>query len=420
MSRCGDSAGRGMRRGPAYPRIRILSPARDAGPFNSLHRGQAMPVLARYLTTLILFSSMGAAAAPAPIPPPPRLEARSWILMDAQSGRVITSRNADARMEPASLTKLMTAYAVFHALRDGKLRLDTAVPISERAWRAEGSRTFVDVGALVPVEVLLQGMIVQSGNDASIALAEAVAGTEESFAGLMNQYAERLGMKDAHFENSTGLPGANHLVSARDMALLARAIIAEFPEYYRWYSQKEFSWNNITQPNRNGLLYRDPSVDGMKTGHTEAAGYCLVSSAERDGMRMIAIVMGTSGFKAREDASLALLNYGFGSFETRQLYPAGAELARPRVYGADGGEAALGLRSALHATVPRGRSQEIQVSVTMNPGLEAPLAAGTPVGQVRATLDGRLVAVADLVPLADVTEGGFFRRAWDGVMSLFD
>jgi len=379
-----------------------------------------MPVLARCLIALIFFSSLSAAAAPAPIPPPPRLEARSWILMDAQSGRVITSRNADARVEPASLTKLMTAYAVFHALQDGKLRLDTAITVSERAWRAEGSRTFIEVGARVPVEVLLQGMIVQSGNDASIALAESVAGTEESFAGLMNQYAERLGMKSAHFENSTGLPGANHLVSARDMALLARAIITEFPEYYRWYSQREFSWNNITQPNRNGLLYRDPSVDGMKTGHTEAAGYCLVSSAKRDGMRMIAVVMGTAGFKAREDASLALLNYGFGSFETKQLYPAGAELARPRVYGADGGEAALGVRSAFHATVPRGRSGEVQVSVSVNPGLEAPLAAGSPVGQVRATLDGRLVAVADLVPLADVAEGGFFRRAWDGVLSWFD
>jgi D-alanyl-D-alanine carboxypeptidase (penicillin-binding protein 5/6) len=379
-----------------------------------------MPLLARCLSALILFSSLGAAAAPAPIPPPPRLEARSWILMDAQSGRVITSRNADAKVEPASLTKLMTAYAVFHALRDGKLRLDTALTVSERAWRAEGSRTFVEVGARVPVEVLLQGMIVQSGNDASIALAEAVAGTEESFAGLMNQYAERLGMKTAHFENSTGLPGPTHLVSARDMAILARAIITEFPEYYRWYSQREFSWNNITQPNRNGLIYRDPSVDGMKTGHTEAAGYCLVSSAKRDGMRMIAVVMGTAGFKAREDASLALLNYGFGSFETRQLYPAGAELARPRVYGADGGEAALGVRGAFYATVPRGRGGEVQVTVSVSPGLEAPVSAGTPVGQVRATLDGKLVAVQDLVPLADIAEGGFFRRAWDGVMSLFD
>lgn len=358
--------------------------------------------------------------APAPVPPAPRLDARSWILVDGQSGRVITSRNADEQVEPASLTKLMTAYAVFHAIADGKLSLATEVPISERAWRAEGSRTFLEVGTRASVETLLQGMIVQSGNDASIALAEAVAGTEPTFAALMNQYAGRLGMQHSRFLNSTGLPAEGHLVTARDMAVLARAIIVEFPDFYRWYSQREFSWNDITQGNRNGLLDRDPSVDGMKTGHTEAAGYCLVSSAQRDGMRLIAVVMGTESVRAREDASLALLNYGFGFFETRRLHARGAELARPRVYLAEDGEAAVGLREEFYATVPRGRAAEIEVTIALEPRLTAPLAADRPVGKVRALLDGEPVAIANLYPLADVPEGGLFRRAWDTALGWFD
>lgn len=377
-----------------------------------------MPTLARCLTLLALF--LPALATAAPVPPPPKLDARSWILVDTSSGRVITSHDADEPVEPASLTKMMTAYAVFHALDEGKLTLDTQLPVSERAWRAEGSRMFVEVGNRVRVEDLLLGMIVQSGNDASIVLAEGIGGTEESFASLMNAYAGRLGMQHSHFQNSTGLPGDNHVVTARDMATLARAIVREFPGYYRWYSQREFTWNNITQPNRNGLLDRDPSVDGMKTGHTDAAGYCLVSSAQREGTRLVAVVMGTSGFKAREDASLALLNYGFSFFETKRVYPRGTELARPRVYGADGGEAPVGLREEFYVTVPRGRAQDVQVTLDFGPGLEAPLAATDPVGRVRARLDGKLVAVQDLYPLADVPEGGFLRRGWDALMSLFD
>jgi D-alanyl-D-alanine carboxypeptidase (penicillin-binding protein 5/6) len=380
-----------------------------------------MPVIARSLLALVvLLVPLADIAAAVPVPPPPRIDARSWILEDAQSGRVITSHAADTRVEPASLTKLMTAYVTFHALADGKLGLDTLVPVSEHAWRAEGSRMFIEVGSRVRVEDLLQGMIVQSGNDASIALAEAVAGTEQSFAGLMNAYAGRLGMQDSHFENATGLPAEHHLVSARDMAVLARAIIEEFPEHYRWYSQRSFTWNNISQPNRNGLLDRDPSVDGMKTGHTEAAGFCLVSSALRDGMRLIAVVMGTTGFTAREDASLALLNYGFNFFETKRIYPRGAELARPRIYGAAGGEAAVGIREDFFATVPRGRAGDIEVALAVTPGLEAPIAATTSVGRVRASLDGELVAVQDLYPLEDVAEGGIFRRGWDAVMAWFD
>lgn len=374
----------------------------------------------RLLLHLVLLAlPLAALAAPAPVPAPPRFDARAWILMDAQSGRVITSHDADTPHEPASITKLMTAYAVFHAIAAGKLSLDTEVPISERAWRAEGSRTFLDVNTRVPVEVLLQGMIVQSGNDATIALAEAVGGSEEAFAGLMNEYARRLGMKNSYFENSTGLPGPRHRVSARDMALLARAIVREFPQEYRRYSQREFTWNNITQRNRNGLLDRDPSVDGMKTGLTSTAGYCLVSSAQRDGMRLIAVVLGTSSARAREDASMALLNYGFNFFETRRVHAKGAELAVPRILRARGGRAAVGVAEDLYVTVPRGRGGDVEVHVELQPKLRAPIAATQPVGRVRVTLDGELVATQPLYPLGDVPEGGFFRRLWDTLVGWF-
>jgi D-alanyl-D-alanine carboxypeptidase (penicillin-binding protein 5/6) len=379
-----------------------------------------MPKTARLFPLLVLSAlSTGALAAPPPVPPPPTFDARAWILMDAQSGRVITSHDADTPHEPASITKLMTAYAVFQALRAGKLSLDTEVPISERAWRAEGSRSFVDVNTRVPVEVLLQGVIVQSGNDASIALAEAVAGSEETFAGLMNEYARRLGMTSSYFENSTGLPGERHRASARDMALLGRAIVREFPEYYRWYSQREFTWNGITQQNRNGLLARDPAVDGMKTGHTSTAGYCLVSSAQRDGMRMIAVVLGTPSVRAREDASMALLNYGLNFFETRRVHPRGAELATPRILRARGGRAAVGIADELYVTVPRGRGADVQVVLEIQPKLRAPIPASQPVGRVNATLDGEVVATQPLYPLADVAEGGFFRRLWDTIVGWF-
>jgi len=366
------------------------------------------------LSLLLLLMASVAYAAP-PVPPPPQIDAKAYILIDHTSGRVLGEKNADARVEPASLTKLMTAYAVFHALKDGKLRLTTEVPISTYAWKAEGSRTFAQVGTRISVEVLLQGMIVQSGNDASIALAEAVAGSEPTFAELMNGYARRLGMKGSNFQNATGLPGPQHYVTARDMAVLASAIVREFPEYYRWYSQKEFTWNNITQQNRNGLLTRDPAVDGMKTGHTESAGYCLVSSARRDGMRMIAVVLGMKSPRAREDASLALLNYGLGFFETRRVYAAGRELARPRVYGASGGEAAVGLRRELAITVPRGRFKDVKTQIVLKPALEAPIAATRSVGSVRAVLDGKVVAERALYPLAPVEKGNVFRRMWDTV-----
>jgi D-alanyl-D-alanine carboxypeptidase (penicillin-binding protein 5/6) len=354
-----------------------------------------------------------------PVPPPPVLKAASWVLVDQQSGQVIAGHRANDAVEPASITKLMTAYAVFQALREGKIKLDTAVPISERAWRSEGSRTYLDLNSRVPVDVLIQGMIVQSGNDATIALAEAVGGTEETFAALMNQYAARLGMAQSHFQNATGLPGNNHKMSAADMAKLTRAIIREFPEYYRWYSQREFTWNNIRQPNRNGLLARDPSVDGVKTGMTDAAGYCLVSSAKREGTRLIAVVTGTESMKAREDASLALLNYGFSFFETRALRKAGEELAVHRIYKASGGRAAVGLAQDLVLTLPRGQSERVEYTVELAPKVFAPLTKSDRVGTLRAMLDGKVVAEAPVSPLADVPRGNIFRRIWDTILSWF-
>ncbi len=354
-----------------------------------------------------------------PVPPPPALDATAWILVDQASGQMLAGHRADDRIEPASITKLMTAYAVFHALKEGKLTLETAVPISERAWRSEGSRTYLDLNTRVPVDVLIQGMIVQSGNDATIALAEAIAGTEDTFAALMNQYAERLGMRESHFQNSTGLPESNHQMSVADIARLTRAIIAEFPDYYRWYSQREFTWNNIRQPNRNGLLQRDPSFDGVKTGMTEAAGYCLVSSAKRDDMRLIAVVAGTKSMRAREDASLALINYGFNFFETRTLQAGATELAQHRVYKARGGRAAVGLAQDLVVTLPRGTADRVEISIELAPKVFAPLTVSDRVGVLRATVDGKVLAEAPLHPLAEVPRGNIFRRIWDTVLSWF-
>jgi D-alanyl-D-alanine carboxypeptidase (penicillin-binding protein 5/6) len=387
-----------------------------ASPFNN-ESAQPLRFTLRILPALLLLAATTAVAAEPPVPPPPRLEATAWVLVDQSSGQVLAGHRANEAIEPASITKLMTAYAVFHALKDGKLKLDTPVPVSEHAWRSEGSRTYLDLGSQVPVEVLIQGMIVQSGNDATIALAEAVAGTEDTFAALMNQYAERLGLAQSHFQNSTGLPGDNHKMSAADMAKLARAIIREFPEYYRWYSQREFTWNDIRQPNRNGLLARDPSVDGVKTGMTEAAGYCLVSSAKREGMRLVAVVAGTKSMKAREDASLALLNYRFSFYETRALKKGGEELAVQRVYRARGGRAAVGLAGDLLATLPRGQADRVEYRLELAPRVFAPLTKSDRVGVLRALVDGKVVAEAPVQPLADVPRGNIFRRIWDTILS---
>ena len=362
-----------------------------------------------------------AAATPlAPLPSPPDVKARSYVLIDAASGRELAALEPDTRQEPASLTKLMTAYAVFHALKDGRIKLTDMVTISEHAWQQEGSRMFVEVGKQVSVENLIQGMIVQSGNDATVALAEHVAGTEAAFVQMMNAYAKDLGMTGSHFMNAAGMPDPEHYITARDAATLARAVINQDPEYYKWYSQKEFTWNGITQQNRNGLLWRDPSVDGVKTGHTETAGYCLIASAKRDGMRLISVVLGTDSMKAREDASEALLNYGYNFYETKRVFGAGQSLTTARVWKGTAPEVGLVLHDDLYLTDRRGYTGTVKAEFKLPEHIVAPLSTGKAIGKATVLIDGKPVATYDLYPAQDVPEGGFFRRTIDTVRLWFN
>src|SRR5690554_127605 len=314
----------------------------------------------------LMFAGSAFAALPVPTPAAPQLGAPSYILVDFHSGQELAGKNADERMEPASLTKLMTVYAVLHELNAGRLSLDDQVTVSEKAWRAEGSRMFIEVGTKVSVEKLLRGVIIQSGNDASIALAEHIAGSEGTFAQLMNQYAQTLGMTGTHFMNATGLPHPEHFSTARDLAKLAAAIIREFPEHYSLYSEKQFTYNGITQYNRNKLLWRDPSVDGLKTGHTQSAGYGLITSAQRENMRLISVVMGTKGEDDRAQQSQALLNYGFRFFETHRLYAAGTALAEPRVWKGVTEYLPLGLSRDLYVTIPRNQYEQLDASMSVD------------------------------------------------------
>lgn len=359
-------------------------------------------------------------AAPAPVPAPPSLNASAYIMLDQQSGDVLAENGADRRLEPASLTKLLTAYVTFKELKQNKLSLEDLVTVSEKAWRTPGSRMFIEVGKQVSVKQLLQGMIIQSGNDASVALAEHVAGSEETFAELMNHYAAQLGMVSSNFANSTGLPADQHYTTARDMAVLASAVIREFPEYYRWYSQKEFTFNDITQHNRNTLLWRDASVDGLKTGHTEAAGYCLVASARRGEMRLVTVVMGTPSEKARADSSQALMNYGFRFFETHRLYAAGEALDDAQVWKANTRSVPVGLAQDLYVTIPRGTYKDLKAVMDLQAILTAPIATGKQVGKVSVTLADQSVVEKDLVTLAEVVEGGLLRRMTDSVLLWFE
>jgi len=376
------------------------------------------------VATLTLLSGPGRAAvlAAAPIPKAPDVNARSYILVDHFSGRVLAEDHADEREEPASLTKLMTSYAVFKALKENRLKLTDPVTISEHAWRSEGSRTFVQVGSVIPAEVLIKGMIVQSGNDATIALAEKIGGTEAAFAELMNEYAKRLGMKATHFANADGLPDPNHYTTARDMAVLANALISEFPEYYPWYSIHEFTWNNIKQQNRNGLLLRDPTVDGMKTGHTDSAGFCLVTSAKRDNMRLVSVVMGSSSIKAREDASSALLNYGYTFYETGLVKKAGEVLLKPRVYKSADQYVTLTVPRNIVMTVGRGQLVNLKSTAhLLKEPLVAPLAANQPIGELTITDQaGEVVSRVPLTPSKAVPEAGLWTRATDSVRLWFN
>ena len=352
---------------------------------------------------------------PPPIPAPPQVRARGYFLMDFTSGQVLAETNADERLEPASLTKLMSAYAVFHALKDGRIKLDDQVRISPHARDQDGSRMFIEVGTSVSVENLIQGMIVQSGNDATVALAEHVAGSEPVFVDLMNQYAQRLGLASTHFQNSPGMPSPEHYTTARDIAVLSAALIRDYPEFYKYYSQRSFTWNKITQPNRNGLLERDPTVDGLKTGHTETAGYCLVSSAKRGDMRLVSVVMGSPNIGAREDASAALLNYGFNFFQTRKLYDASAMVLTLPVWKGTAETVKLGVTHDVYAVMPRGQETALSAAADVPEPLFAPLARGTEVGKLRVNLGDKTIGTYALHPIEDVGEAGFFSRMIDDV-----
>jgi len=371
-----------------------------------------------FLILSLLFCA--AARAATPVPKAPSVGAKGYLLEDFLSGQTIAEKNADQALEPASITKLMTAYVVFREIREGNLSLEEKVRISEKAWRTEGSRMFVEVNSQVSVADLLKGVIIQSGNDATVALAEHVAGTEEGFASLMNHHAEQLGLTGTHFVNSTGLPHKDHYTTARDIAIVARAMIEEFPEYYRWYSERQFTYNDITQYNRNKLLWRDESVDGLKTGHTESAGYCLVTSAERDGMRLISVVLGTSSEEARADASQALLNYGFRFFETHKLYDGGSKLTSARVWKGASESVDLGLDHTLYVTIPRGEYKNLDAAMQLQDHIIAPIAQAQPLGRVVVRLADEPVVEKDLVALNPVAEGSFLQRLVDEALLYFE
>ena len=359
------------------------------------------------------------ALAQVPVPAPPTVGASSYILVDFHSDHVIAARNPDDRVEPASITKLMTSYVAFSEIARGNLSLDDEVTISENAWRTPGSRMFVEVGSRVRVEDLLRGIIIQSGNDASVAIAEHLGGSEAVFVSMMNQQAQLLGMVNTNYANSTGLPDPDQYTSARDSALLAAALINDFPEFYGWYSEREFTFADIRQHNRNRLLWRDPSVDGLKTGHTSSAGYCLVTSASRDGMRLISVVMGTASEEARATASQALLNYGFRFFETFQLYEANETLSTERVWKGRDDAVELGIAEPLFVTIPRGRFDALRASVMLDDTLVAPLGQSQRVGRLEVSLDGEAVAARDVVTRQAVEQAGFFGRSADSFRLWF-
>lgn len=351
-----------------------------------------------------------------PTPEAPQIDASSYILVDFNSGQVIADKNADEQVDPASITKLMTAYIVFSELRAGNVGLDDLVTVSKKAWQAEGSRMFIEVNDQVRVEDLIRGMIIQSGNDASIALAEHLAGGENTFATWMNQHAERLGMHQTHYENATGLTGPAHKSSARDIATLVAALIEEFPEYYRLYSEREFTYAGITQSNRNRLLWRDNSVDGVKTGYTKAAGYCLASSAERDGMRLISVVLGTPSMRAREQASESLLNYGFRFFESVQVATQNEAVANAKIWKSSAENVQLGPSQTTFVTVPRGRADDISLKPQLDQRLIAPVTAGQQLGALNISLDDEKLASVPLVALQAMPLGSLWQRLRDEVL----
>jgi D-alanyl-D-alanine carboxypeptidase (penicillin-binding protein 5/6) len=361
---------------------------------------------------------------PGPTPPPPQIDAKSWVLMDYASGQILLGGNEDARVAPASITKVMTSYAVSAELAHGKIHMDDKVTISEKAWRSggagtDGSTSFLQLNSQVTLKDLLYGMIIQSGNDAAIALAEHTAGSEETFAQLMNQYAQRLGMTGTHYVDASGLPNPEHYTTARDVALLSRALIRDYPEEYKIYAIKDFEWNGIMQHNRNTLLWRDSTVDGIKTGHTSEAGFCLATSALRGEQRLIAVVMGAPSEKQRADDNQELLNYGFRFFESHRLFGAGKPLANPVLWKGATPTLPLGVANDVVVTLPRGRYGDLKAALDIPARLVAPFQKGQKVGTLKVALDGKTLLEEPLVALADGPEGGFFKRLSDGVWMWF-
>ncbi len=373
----------------------------------------------RALLSVVLFCAAAACCAQSAGTPPPAIAARSFLLLDYHSQQTLASEKADERVEPASLTKLMTAYLTFSALKQKKIQPAQAVPVSERAWKAEGSRMFIEPRKAVTVDELIRGMIVQSGNDACIALAELIAGSEEAFAQMMTREAQRLGMKNTRFMNSTGLPNAGHYSTAFDLALLASAIIRDFPEYHPLYSMKEYRYNNITQANRNRLLWSDPAVDGMKTGYTENAGYCLITSAKRGERRLLSVVLGTASETARAAESQKLLNYGFQFYDSVKLYETGQAVASLPVWKGAGNSVKAGFVNEMYVSIPKGQADKLKAQLATQQPLVAPVASGQKLGVMKLTLDGKPYAEIPVVALEAVALAGIFGRGWDSIRLLF-
>ncbi|VAW62483.1 D-alanyl-D-alanine carboxypeptidase [hydrothermal vent metagenome] len=382
---------------------------------------RAARALILFFYSLVFLAQTGllANAQAAPVPSPPKLAAKSFLLVDFNSGRILAEKKIHKKVQPASITKLMTAYVVYKELDAGRLSLDEDVTISKKAWRMKGSKMFIEVGKKISVEKLLKGLIIQSGNDATVALAEHIAGSETTFADLMNQYAQQLEMYDTNFVNSTGWPHKNHVTTAADLVKLASAIIREFPEHYTWYKEKEFTFNGIKQYNRNKLLWRDKSVDGFKTGHTESAGYCLVSSAKRGDMRLIAVVLGTKSEKARGDVSQSLLSYGFRFYESNKLYTAGESLNSARIWKGASENINLGIEKDLFVTIPRGQYKKLEAAIDVNSKIEAPVQKGQKMGVVSVKMAGEEIVSQPLIALQTVEEGSFWQRSRDQVLQLF-
>jgi D-alanyl-D-alanine carboxypeptidase (penicillin-binding protein 5/6) len=371
------------------------------------------------LSLIALIHASFASADSAQIAPPPDLAVKAYLLKDFNSGHVISTKNSNMRIEPASLTKIMTAYLSFKALKNGHLSLTQTLPVSEFAWKVEGSKMFIEPKMTVMVDELLHGMIIQSGNDASIALAEGIATTEMQFSEMMNKEAQRLGMKNTHYMNATGLPDPQHYTTAEDLAILATALIHDFPDQYqRLYSVKEYTYNKITQPNRNRLLWLDPSVDGMKTGHTESAGYCLISSAKRDGVRRISIVLGATTDAARAAESQKLLNYGFQYFDSKLVYRQGQAINQIKVWKGNENQVAMTVADDLFLTVAKGDYVNVKVSTSTKQPLIAPIKKGQVVGAVKFTLNGNVIQERNLVAAKSIEAAGIFGRTWDSIKLL--